>query len=179
MAFGEALGKTNTYNCVPYDVLKQAFLARGVPPWEVEGLIQVYKTVNSGSQDFTEADTSHFHQITGEQPTSLRAWVSQVKHAFQWSGGHIGSFFCNEFATILVLCHFEKDFATLAYGSSSHEPWKLHHSMLYIIIVIAYLPYMAAIAQEDFSMAPTTTRVLHVPSYSILYHLSVIGCAPN
>ena len=82
-AFGEALGKTVTYNRMPYDAMEQAFLGMGVPRWQVDGLFEVYRMIDSGSEQVTEADTSHFHQITGEQPTSLKAWVSQVKSAFQ------------------------------------------------------------------------------------------------
>ena len=81
--FSEVLGKTVSYNRVPYDAAKQAFLGAGVPNWQIEGLWELYKMIDSGAPETNEANTSHFHQITGEQPTSLKTWVSQVKSAFQ------------------------------------------------------------------------------------------------
>ena len=82
-AFSEALGKTVNYNRVPYDAAKQAFLGMGFPNWQVDGIMELYKLIDSGSPVTNEADISHFHQVTGEQPTRLKAWVSQVKSAFQ------------------------------------------------------------------------------------------------
>ena len=79
-AFSEALGKTVTYNRMPYDTAEQAFLGMGVPDWQVEGLLKMYKMIDSGSPFVNEGN---LQEITGEQPTSLKAWVSQVKNAFQ------------------------------------------------------------------------------------------------
>ena len=82
-AFSEALGKTVTYNRVPYDAAKQTFLGIGLPHWRADAGLELYKLIDDGSPLTNVADTSHFHQITGEQPTSLKTWVSQVKSAFQ------------------------------------------------------------------------------------------------
>jgi len=48
-AFVEALGKTVTYNRVPYDAAKQAFLGMGFPNWQVDGIMELYKLIVSGS----------------------------------------------------------------------------------------------------------------------------------
>ena len=82
-AFGEALGKTVTYNRVPYDAAKQTYLGIGFPNWRVDAGMEFYKLIDDGSPVTNVADTSHFHQITGEQPTSLKTWVSHVKSTFQ------------------------------------------------------------------------------------------------
>ena len=82
-AFSEALGKTVTYNRMPYDAAKQIFAAIGFPKWRADAGMEFYKLVDDGSPVTNVADTSHFHQITGEQPTSFKTWVSQVKSVFQ------------------------------------------------------------------------------------------------
>ena len=82
-AFGEALGKTVTYNRVPYDAAKQGALDMGMLEWEVEGLMELFKLIDSASPVINPQDISHFHQITGEEPINLRAFVAQVKAAFQ------------------------------------------------------------------------------------------------
>ena len=79
-AFGEALGKTVTYNRVSYDAAKQAFLGMGLPEWHVDGLMEFCKLIDSGDPVINASD---YNLITGEQPTSLKAWVTQVKGAFE------------------------------------------------------------------------------------------------
>ena len=80
--FSEVLGKTVTYNRVPYDSTKQALLGVGQPEWQVDGLIESFKLVDSGSSIVNTANVSDFNLITREQPTSLKAWVAEVKGAF-------------------------------------------------------------------------------------------------
>ena len=82
-AFGEALGKTVTYNRVPYDAAKQAFMKMGMAEWQVDGMLELIKLIDDASPVANPQDISDFHQITGEQPTNLRAFVAQVKGAFQ------------------------------------------------------------------------------------------------
>ena len=79
----EVLGKTVTYNRVPYDSTKQALLGEGRPEWQVDGLIESFKLVDSGSSIANTANVSDFILITSEQPTSLKAWVAEVKGAFE------------------------------------------------------------------------------------------------
>jgi len=68
---------------MPYDAAKQIFAAIGYPKWRAAAVMEFYKLVDDDSPVTNVADTSHFHQITGEQPTSLKTWVSQVKSVFQ------------------------------------------------------------------------------------------------
>ena len=82
-AIGGALGKTVTYNQVSYDAAKQVFLGMGLPEWHVGGLMEVCKLVNNGDPIMSTTESSDYNLITGEQPTSLKTWVSQVKAAFE------------------------------------------------------------------------------------------------
>ena len=84
-AFSEALGKQITYVQVPYDAAKQQFLQTGLPEWRVDAVIELYKLIDSGSPVTNEADTGtgDFIQITGEQPSKLKAWVAEMAGAFK------------------------------------------------------------------------------------------------
>ena len=82
-AFGEALGKTVTYNRVSYDAAKQAFLGKGLPEWHVDGLMELFKLIDSGDSAISTTESSDYNLIAGQQPTSLKAWVTQVKGAFE------------------------------------------------------------------------------------------------
>ena len=82
-AFGEALGKTVTYNRVSYDAAKQAFLGMGVQDWELDGVMELFKLIDNDDPILTTINANDYNLITGEQPTSLKAWVTQVKGAFE------------------------------------------------------------------------------------------------
>ena len=82
-AFGEALGKTVTYNRVSYDAAKQAFVGMGFQDWQAGGLMELFKLIDNEDPAVSTIDASDYNLITGEQPTSLKAWVTQVKGAFE------------------------------------------------------------------------------------------------
>ena len=82
-AFSEALGKQVNYVRVPYEAAKVAFLGMGYPEWQVDGIMELYKLIDSGSPVINQADVSEYTQITGEQPTDLKTWVGQVAGAFK------------------------------------------------------------------------------------------------
>ena len=82
-AFGEALGKTVTYNRIPYDAAKQGSFQKGMPEWQIDGGFEIMKSIDGASPVVNPQDISHFHQITGEVPINLRAFIAQVKAAFQ------------------------------------------------------------------------------------------------
>ena len=79
-AFSEALGKTITYNRLSYDDSKKFLTEAGFPEWRIEGLFQYCKRIDAGVDPTSGND---YQIITGEQPTNLATWVSQVKGAFQ------------------------------------------------------------------------------------------------
>ena len=82
-AFGEALGKTVTYNRVSYDDAKKAFLGLGFPEWQVDGVLELFKLMDAEDPVISTTNVGDYQKITGEQPTSLKTWVSQVKAAFE------------------------------------------------------------------------------------------------
>ena len=82
-AFSEAVGKEVKYVRVPYDAAKQSFLQAGVPEWQTDGILELYKLIDTGSPATNQADLSDFEKITGEKPTSLKAWLSKVGGAFK------------------------------------------------------------------------------------------------
>ena len=81
--FSKALGKEVKYIRVPYDSARQAFLGKGFQEWQVDGLFELFKLIDTGSPLANLADTSAFSQITGEQPTDLKAWLAKYSGGFQ------------------------------------------------------------------------------------------------
>ena len=79
-AFSEALGKTITYNRVSYDDARKFLSEAGFPEWRTDGVFQYYKHIDV-EEDATSGND--YQTITGEQPTNLATWVSQVKGAFE------------------------------------------------------------------------------------------------
>ena len=82
-AFGEALGKTVTYNRISYEAAKQAFLGMGFPEWQLRVLMEFFKLIDNDDPVLYTTNASDYNLITGEQPTNLKAWVTQVKGAFE------------------------------------------------------------------------------------------------
>ena len=78
--FSEALGKEVKYNCIPYEAAKQALLGMGLPEWQVDGVLETYKLIDSG---MTETNTADYEKITGEKPTSLKTWIAKYAPGFQ------------------------------------------------------------------------------------------------
>ena len=81
--FTEALGKEIKYNRVPYEAAKQAFLGMGLPEWQVDGILELFKLFDSGAPETNIADLSDYEKITGEKPTSLKAWITKYAPGFQ------------------------------------------------------------------------------------------------
>ena len=82
-AFGEALGKSVTYNRISYDDAKKGYLEMGIEDWQVSGLMELFQVIDSGDPSFIPSNEDDYQKITGEQPTSIKDWCSQVKGAFQ------------------------------------------------------------------------------------------------
>lgn len=55
----------------------------GFPDWQAEGVMELYRLIDSGSPQVNQANLNDYTTITGKQPTSLKAWVSQVTGAFK------------------------------------------------------------------------------------------------
>ena len=82
-AFSEALGREIKYVRVPYDAAKKAFMGMGYPEWQVDGIFELDRLIDSGSPITNQADLSTFKQITGEQPIDLKTWVTKYAPGFQ------------------------------------------------------------------------------------------------
>ena len=82
--FGEVLGKTVTYNRVPYEVTKKALVDMGfIPELLINGLQETFKMVDNEDPVLTNFNVDDYQKITGESPIKLGAWLAQVKEAFQ------------------------------------------------------------------------------------------------
>ena len=81
--FSSVLGRKNKYVRVSYEAAKQTFLGFGVPEWQVDGGLELFKLFDSGSPATNVVDLSAYEQITGEKPTSLKQYVAQIAPAFK------------------------------------------------------------------------------------------------
>ena len=82
-AISEVVGKEVKNVQVPYDVAKQAMLQAGRPEFMSDGIVELYKLINSDSPATNQGDLSDFEEITGEQPTSLKTWLAKAGAAFK------------------------------------------------------------------------------------------------
>ena len=82
-AFSEVLGREIKYIQVPYDATKQALLGIGLPEWQIEGLLEMYKRIDNDDPETSQADFSLYKTLTGEEPTSVKAWITKYGAAFK------------------------------------------------------------------------------------------------
>ena len=81
--FSEALGKEVTVTTNSYEDAKKFLMGVGLPEWQVDGILELYKLIDNGSPTTNQEDMSKFKNITGEDPTSLKGWVNAVAPAFK------------------------------------------------------------------------------------------------
>ena len=79
-AFSKVLGKKVKYIHVPFN--RQARLAQGIPERAVNVMEELVDMINSGSYIVLDSERSHYTEITGEQPTSVKSWILQKQHIF-------------------------------------------------------------------------------------------------
>ena len=82
-AFSEALGKEITITNNTYEEAKKFMMGMGFPEWQVDGILELYKLIDSGSPSTNQENLSTFKDLTGEEPTSLQDWVKAVAPAFK------------------------------------------------------------------------------------------------
>ena len=82
-AFSEVLGKEIKYIQVSYDATKQAFLGNGYPEWEVDSLLEIFKLIDNDAPEINQSDLSVYKTLTGEEPTSVKAWIAKYDGAFK------------------------------------------------------------------------------------------------
>ena len=82
-AFSETLGREIKYIQVPYDAARQGMLGKGLPQWQVDGLLEMFKLIDNDSPVTNQADLSVYKTLTGEEPTPMKAWVAKYGPAFK------------------------------------------------------------------------------------------------
>jgi hypothetical protein len=55
----------------------------GLQEWLADGILELYKLLDSGAPETNITDMSDYEKITGEKPTSLKAWIAKYAPAFQ------------------------------------------------------------------------------------------------
>jgi len=84
-AFCQATGGKVEYVQVPYDAAKSSFTSAGMPEWQADGVLELYKHVDSGASYYTYS--SDFNRITGRDPMTFYQWAQQVGPAFKPEAG--------------------------------------------------------------------------------------------
>ena len=67
-------------------MLKSSYLMGvGLPEteWQIDGILESYKLIDSGSPTTNQESLLKFKDITGKEPTSLKGWVNAVAPAFK------------------------------------------------------------------------------------------------
>ena len=82
-AFSETLGKDVKYVQQSFEELRSQWLQRGVSEWHVDGLIEYFTEVNSGTYEEQTDHDNDFTVITGKPSTSLAAWVQKYANVFK------------------------------------------------------------------------------------------------
>lgn len=82
-AFSKALGREITITTSTYEDTERSLSGLGIfqPCRQIRSFIELHKIVDSGSAP--NQTTSHYKDITGEDPTSLKDWVTAVAPAFK------------------------------------------------------------------------------------------------
>eukprot|EP00050_Salpingoeca_kvevrii_P003527 m.226493 g.226493 ORF g.226493 m.226493 type:complete len:294 (-) comp10844_c0_seq1:121-1002(-) len=80
-AFSDATGKKVEYVQVDYAQAKQAFMGLGLPEWQTDGVMEIFKAAEAG--DSASVGTfDGYKQITGNEPTTIKQWVEANKAGF-------------------------------------------------------------------------------------------------
>mmetsp|Transcript_1496 Transcript_1496/g.6542 ORF Transcript_1496/g.6542 Transcript_1496/m.6542 type:complete len:325 (-) Transcript_1496:108-1082(-) len=76
----EALGTEVGYTVVPYEAAKEAFMGLGLPEWQVDGVLELYKLVEAG--DPVLQDAGDFEKIVGRPAMTPVEWCHANKAMF-------------------------------------------------------------------------------------------------
>eukprot|EP00475_Leptophrys_vorax_P000455 TRINITY_DN10248_c0_g1_i2.p1 TRINITY_DN10248_c0_g1~~TRINITY_DN10248_c0_g1_i2.p1 ORF type:complete len:296 (+),score=39.81 TRINITY_DN10248_c0_g1_i2:128-1015(+) len=83
-AFSSVLGKTITYNYVPYQASKDWLLHAGFPEWQADGIIELFKLINEGSPITNDpANGKVLESVLGRPGITVEQWVKGRAAAFQ------------------------------------------------------------------------------------------------
>ena len=83
-AFSQALGKNVKYERISYnDCRRRLVEVVGFSEEDADGILEIYRLTDEECPMLDDPEMSHFNQITGEKPTSLKEWVNEVAPAFK------------------------------------------------------------------------------------------------
>ena len=83
-AFSQALGKNVKYERISYnDCRRRLVKVVGFSEEDADGILEIYRLTDEECPMLDDPEMSHFNQITGEKPTSLKEWVNEVTPAFK------------------------------------------------------------------------------------------------
>ena len=83
-AFSQALGKNVKYQRISYnDCRRRLVEVVGFSEEDADGILEIYRLTDEECPMVDDPEMSHFNQITGEKPTSLKEWVNEVTPAFK------------------------------------------------------------------------------------------------
>ncbi|KAM7446437.1 hypothetical protein ABFA07_005279 [Porites harrisoni] len=83
-AFSQALGKNVKYERISYnDCRRRLVEVVGFSDEDADGILEIYRLTDEECPMVDDPEMSHFNQITGEKPTSLKEWVTEVTPAFK------------------------------------------------------------------------------------------------
>jgi uncharacterized protein YbjT (DUF2867 family) len=80
-AFSLALNKPVKYVQIPYEQSKKGFMDAGFPEWQVDGILELFKLIDSDNKAINH-ESPDFKKITGRNPTTIQEWVAQVANFF-------------------------------------------------------------------------------------------------
>lgn len=82
--FSEILGKAVKYERMSYEDSRSRFInVVGFSEEDADGILEIYRLTDEECPLVNDTDMSHFTKITGEEPTTLREWVTNVAPAFK------------------------------------------------------------------------------------------------
>ena len=82
-AFTKCLGREITHTRVTYKVTKETFMGAGLPEWQVDGIMELYRYIDEGNPIMNEADPGDIARITGDEAMTVEQWVEQNAFAFK------------------------------------------------------------------------------------------------
>ena len=83
VSFTKALKTDIAVIRVPYEAAKEAFMGMGFPEWQTDGILELYKSIDSGSDITNEKDIGDIEKITGEKAMDVDGWVTQNAAGFE------------------------------------------------------------------------------------------------
>eukprot|EP00043_Microstomoeca_roanoka_P015979 m.161005 g.161005 ORF g.161005 m.161005 type:complete len:294 (-) comp16369_c2_seq1:1483-2364(-) len=81
-AFSKVLGRKVEYVQVSYDDAKKSFMDLGMPEWQTDGVLELFRYFDAGAA-LTNNPTGDIKSILGRDPIDAEAWMQKAKGAFE------------------------------------------------------------------------------------------------